>query len=211
MDYKWFLFRFEGRINRARYWLAMLVILCATISALLLLAAICLVFGIPTGPLTIDIVGISASFQLDDSDKAGLFPHVATILLTLVFAWLYAAASIKRLHDRNKSGWWMVPFVGAAGLYGQFGDRLGGSYATALVGLAVSIAFIWGFVEMCCLRGNPWPNRFGPDPLPKAQTRSRSEQTGLRTSSGWDQQSELEFVPHSAGPSPGPHVKREHD
>jgi uncharacterized membrane protein YhaH (DUF805 family) len=63
MDYKRFLFRFEGRINRARYWLATLVILCSMISVLLLLAAICLVFGIPTGPLTINIIGISASLQ----------------------------------------------------------------------------------------------------------------------------------------------------
>lgn len=211
MDYKWFLLRFEGRINRARYWLATLVILCSMISVLLLLAAICLVSGIPTGSLTINIIGISASLQLDDSDKAGLFPQLVTILMTLVFAWFYAAASIKRLHDRNKSGWWMVPFVAAAGLYSQFGDRLGGSWAAVLVGLAVFIFFIWGLVEMYCLRGNPWPNRFGPDPLPKAQTRSRSEQTGPRTSSGWDQRSEIEFVPHSAGPSAGEHVMRGHD
>jgi hypothetical protein len=26
-----------------------------------------------------------------------------------------------------------------------------------------------------------------------------------------NQQSELEFVPHSAGPPPGPHVMREHE
>lgn len=201
MDYKWFLFGFEGRINRAKYWLATLAILCAMISGLLLLAVVCLASGIPTGPLSINLVGISASFQLTDDDTAaGLFPRIVTLLMTLGFAWCYAAASIKRIHDRNKSGWWMVPFIVAAGLYGQFGDRLGGSWAAALVGLAVFIVFIWGLVEMLCLKGTSGPNRFGPDPLaPMAPTETRPR---------WDQQSQLEFVPHSAGPSPGAHVKR---
>jgi hypothetical protein len=130
--------------------------------------------------------------------------------MTLVFAWSYAATSIKRLHDRNKSGWWMVPFIVATGLYGQFEGWLGDSWAKAFIGLAVFIFFTWGLVEMYCLRGNPWTNRFGPNPLPKAQTRSRGEfRTGLGTSSAWDQHSEIEFVPHSSGPSAGAQVKRE--
>jgi hypothetical protein len=54
----------------------------------------------------------------------GLFPQIVIIPMTLVFAWFYAAASIKRLHDRNKSGWWMIPFVAATGLYGQFGGSI---------------------------------------------------------------------------------------
>jgi uncharacterized membrane protein YhaH (DUF805 family) len=28
-------------------------------------------------------------------------------------AWCFAATGIKRLHDRNKSGWWMVLFSSA--------------------------------------------------------------------------------------------------
>jgi uncharacterized membrane protein YhaH (DUF805 family) len=193
MDYKWFLFGFEGRINRARYWLATLAILGAMISALLLLAFICLASGIPTGPLTINLVGISASFQLTDDDAAaGLFPRIVTVLMTLGFAWCYAAVSIKRLHDRNRSGWWIIPFIVAAGICGQFGDRLGGSWAAAFVGLAVFVAFIWGLAEMYFLKGTRGPNRFGPDPLAPRETGPR-----------WDQSSELELVPHSAGPAAG--------
>jgi uncharacterized membrane protein YhaH (DUF805 family) len=211
MDYRRFLYHFEGRINRARYLLALLIILGSMVFALLSLAIISAFFGIATGPLSINLVGVAASFDLDADTavKVALFPQIVTIPMTLVFAWFYAAASIKRLHDRNKSGWWMIPFVAATGLYGQFGGWLGG--AAFFVGLAVFIAFIWGLVEMYFLKGTNGPNRFGPDPLPKAQTRSRSSQTGLRMSSAWDQHSEIEFVPHSAGPSPGPHVKRGHD
>ena len=200
MDYKWLLFRFEGRIGRARYWLATLIILGSMIAALLVLAVAAGIFGIATGPLTINVIGISASFDLGTDDTAAKMsplPQIVSNLLTLVFAWFYAAVSIKRLHDRNKSGWWMIPFVAATGLYGQFGHWLGGSWAAVLVGLAVSTAFIWGMVEMAFVKGTNGPNRFGPDPLAPRETARR-----------WDQQSELEFVPHSAGPSPGAHVKR---
>jgi len=40
--------------------------------------------------------------------------------------WL--ATLIKRLHDRDKSGWWMVPFFFIPGLYEQFAERLPDSY-----------------------------------------------------------------------------------
>jgi uncharacterized membrane protein YhaH (DUF805 family) len=191
MDYKWFLFSFKGRINRAKYWLATLIILCWMI---LVLAALAAIFGIG-GPLAIDVIGISASIQFSDdpASKASLFPQIVIIPMTVVFGWSYAAASIKRLHDRNKSGWWIVPFIVADGLYGQFGNRLGGSYAAVVIGLAVHIAFIWGLVEMYFLKGTRGPNRFGPDPLAPRDTRPPREQ-----------QSELEFVPHRAGPSAGP-------
>jgi uncharacterized membrane protein YhaH (DUF805 family) len=201
MDYARFLFRFDGRINRAKYWLATLIILCCMTFVLVLLAALAAVFGIG-GPLAIDLVGISASIQFSDDDvpaKASPFPQIVTMPMAFFFAWCYAAVSIKRLHDRNKSGWWMVPFIVATGLYGQFADRLGGSWAAVFLGLAVFIFFLWGLVEMYCLKGTRGPNRFGADPLAPRDTAPR-----------WDQQSELEFVPHSAGPSAGPHVKRGH-
>jgi uncharacterized membrane protein YhaH (DUF805 family) len=194
MDYVWFLFRFDGRINRAKYWLATLIILCWMIFVLMLLAALAAIFGI-SGPLEINLVGISASIKFTDDDlpaKASLFPQIVIIPMTLFFGWCYAAVSIKRLHDRNRSGWWMIPFIVATGLYGQFGHWLGGTWTAALIGLAVFVAFIWGLVEMYYLRGTRGPNRFGPDPLSPPDRAPR-----------WDQHSELEFVPHRAGPSAG--------
>jgi hypothetical protein len=65
---------------------------------------------------------------------------------------------------------------------------------------------------MYFLRGSPWTNRFGANPLPKVQTRSRREhKTRLRVPTTWDQFSELEIVSHTASPPPGPHVKRGHE
>jgi uncharacterized membrane protein YhaH (DUF805 family) len=169
MDYKWFLFSFEGRISRAKYWLAGLIILCSMFLVLMVLAAVATIFGIGA-PLAINVIGIAASidFSDDPASKASLFPQIVIIPMTLVFGWCYAAASIKRLHDRNKSGWWIVPFIVASGLYGQFGDRLGGSYAAAVIELAVYIAFMWGGVEMCCLKGRPGPTGLDPTRWPPA-------------------------------------------
>jgi uncharacterized membrane protein YhaH (DUF805 family) len=193
MDYKRLLFRFDGRINRAKYWLGTLVILCWMIFVLILLAAVAVGFGI-SNRLAINLVGISASIQFTDDipANASLFPQIVTIPMTFFFGWCYAAVAIKRLHDRDKSGWWMIPFIVATGLYGQFGPWLGDSWAAAFIGWPVFICFIWGLVEMYWLRGTRGPNRFGPDPLVPRDTRP-----------GWDQGSEIELVPHRAGPSAG--------
>ena len=73
-----------------------------------------------------------------------------------MFLWIYLATSVKRLHDRDKSGWWIVPFFALPCLYSQFGDRTGdwlGEWAAMLLGLIAFVFSVWGFVEMYCLRG----------------------------------------------------------
>ena len=195
MDYAWLLFGFKGRINRAKYWLATLIILCFMVFALLLLAAI---FGI-NGPLDINLIVIYASVQPADGDlpsKASLFPQIVLVATTIFFGYCYAAVSVKRLHDRNKSGWWVLVIV-AASFHHELVHRLGGSSPAKLLGFALFMAFVWGLFEMYFLKGTRGPNRLGPDPLAPRDTRPR-----------WEQISELEIVPYSAGPSPGSHVKR---
>jgi uncharacterized membrane protein YhaH (DUF805 family) len=108
--------------------------------------------------------------------------------------WVYFATCIKRLHDRDRSGWWMVPFFAVPGLYNQFADRLPDSYADLPLALAAAGLCLWGFIEMYLLNGSPRTNRFGADPLAPPPTRD--------TRPPWDQQSEIEMVPHKAGPSP---------
>jgi uncharacterized membrane protein YhaH (DUF805 family) len=207
MDYIWFLFRFEGRINRAKCWLATLLIPCCMIFSLILLSHLADLLGIANGPFSINLGDISASIETPEgipAAHASWFPQVVNIAMTCVFAWPYAAISIKRLHDRNKSGWWIIPFIVATGLYSEFGDRLAGFRGKPFVGFAAFVLVIWGLVEMYFLRGTRGPNRFGPDPVAPVTPAAPRD-----TRPGWDQHSELEFVPHSAGPSAGPHVNRE--
>ena len=121
MNWTWYLFRFEGRINRAKLWLAMLVILCW----MMFLAGLTFATGIVSG-------GASFGFSLDDLFRvvdpatyrswswAGLPYLLVKAVGTSLFLWVYFATSFKRLHDRDKSGWWIVPFFVIPGLYNRF-------------------------------------------------------------------------------------------
>jgi uncharacterized membrane protein YhaH (DUF805 family) len=205
LNTKQLLFGFDGRINRAKYWAAGLIIVGAALVLAVLLLAAAVIFG-ASKPLSfafqdndvfriVDPAALRAAIDnlrnADLTSIATLLPLLFRVIVTPVAVWCCAAILVKRLHDRNRSGWWMIPFCVVPGLYHQFEDRLGDSYAIVLVGLIAAILTLWCFVEIACLSGTRGPNRFGPDPLAPVDTRP-----------GWDQQSELEFVPHRAGPSP---------
>jgi uncharacterized membrane protein YhaH (DUF805 family) len=158
MDLRSLLFSFEGRINRAKYWLAGLIYL---IGAMLY--------------LTTSIYALAGSLR--DTDPArvvSLFPillYAITYPLFAIGMWSCAATTIKRLRDRNKSGWWIVPFFVFPMLIGEVGDRLGESNAVFFIGLVAFVLSIWAFVETFCLRGTRGPNRFGSDPLARGNMR----------------------------------------
>jgi uncharacterized membrane protein YhaH (DUF805 family) len=194
MDWNWFLFSFNGRINRARMWLSVLVICC---------------WMIVLGLLGVMVSGgKSFEFHLDDlfnvidpaSYRSLSWADLPVLLIkvtgTTLFVWVYFATSIKRLHDRDKSGWWMIPFFVGPGIFNQFADRLGDSYLLIALGLVAFVFLLWGFIEMFFRKGSRKTNRFGPNPLQPPDTRPR-----------WDQQSEVEMVPHKAGPPPMWRVK----
>ena len=203
MDWTRYLFRFDGRIDRARFWLAIPVLFGLMTTVGLAIVAIHGLFG-SAAPFHI---GASDLFKLVDPDayRSLTWADLPRLLIKLVgtslLMWVYFAISIKRLHDRDKSGWWMVPFFAAPGLYNQFDDRLPDSNFMMLPALIVFVLYVWGFVEMYCLKGSRKTNRFGADPLTPPPPRD--------TRPPWDQQSEIEMVPHKAGPPPVWRVKRE--
>jgi uncharacterized membrane protein YhaH (DUF805 family) len=226
MDWVWFLFEFDGRINRAKMWLAMLVIACWTIFLAVLMLVIEQMFGSPVTSGRLDVTvnfGIGDIFRLVDPTvlraalvrlREGKEASPAHLVLafchaigTLLFTWVYLATAIKRLHDRDKSAWWAIPYFVVPGSCSQFADRLPDSYLMLTVLWAPLLLAIAGFIEIFCLRGTRWTNRFGPNPLPKVQTRPRSS----NSTSAWNQTEAMEFVPHQASSIPAMHVKRGHD
>jgi uncharacterized membrane protein YhaH (DUF805 family) len=213
MDWTWYLFQFEGRINRAKFWLAGLIIVCWMLFLALLTVTAGYLFGGPTSFYfdINDIFGVVDPQSYRSLPRADLVSVLIHTVGAVLFVWVYLATSVKRLHDRDKSGWWMVPFFVVPGLLEQFSDRLGDSIPVILLSVGASILYMWGAIEMYFLRGSPRTNRFGADPLPKVQTRPRGSQTGPRTAPAWDQTSEIEIVPHVSGPSPTSHVKRGHE
>jgi uncharacterized membrane protein YhaH (DUF805 family) len=210
MDWTWYLFGFKGRINRAKYWLAELVIL----SLMIIFASLAVGVGLAAK-------GGEISFGYDFEDIFNLLdpaswqaPSLAKLPVLLVqtggtalFFWIFLATSIKRLHDRNKSAWWMVPFFAVPALYKHFAEQLPGSYWVLPLALIALVLCLWGFVELYFLRGTKWTNRYGPNPLGKEQMRSRSAQARLRATTAWDQESEIEMEPHRSGPPPAMRVK----
>jgi len=152
MNWQSLFFSFRGRINRAKFWLA------------------CLVFfgvGVALGLIGL-VAGDGVVFQ-------GL---EALVNLAMFVAGLAVAA--KRLHDRDKSAWWLVLFYFGPAVFIVIGGGIMWGAAGA-VGMTVDVSLlllklcilggiaigIWGFVEIGCLRGTPGYNRFGADPLPR--------------------------------------------
>jgi len=112
IDWKYLLFDFNGRINRGKFWLG-----TAAIWVVLVILAV--------------IAGV-----------------IGSIIVWLLFAvayigviWAGLALSIKRWHDRDKSGWWIfiafVPVIGG----------------------------LWALIETGFLEGTKGDNTYGPDPL----------------------------------------------
>ena len=131
MDWTWYLFGFKGRINRAKCWLAGLIISCWMVFLMLLLILpIGYLFGSPVNfNFSIDnlfVIFIPASFR--GLSRADIAVIVLNVLFMPLFLWVFLATTVKRLHDRDRSGWWMVPFFVVPSLYGQFAEWLPDSY-----------------------------------------------------------------------------------
>jgi uncharacterized membrane protein YhaH (DUF805 family) len=135
-------FGFDGRINRSKYWLAALVYF----AILVVLAAV------------------------DYATDQGFIFQAISGMLNIVILISSIAVGVKRLHDRNKSGWYMALFYILPGILVAAGALVGVTHdesttITAVLGLSASAIGIWALVELGCLRGTIGGNRYGPDPI----------------------------------------------
>ena len=138
---------FSGRVNRAKFWLAILIY----VVIYMVLFVLAMVLG--QGSI-MQILGFIV----------GILIFISSI-----------AVGIKRLHDRNKSGWWLLLFYVVPGILSGIGmfmaiyGAVGGSGSTGILGIVLNVAAlaisIWAFVELGCLRGTTGANQYGPDPL----------------------------------------------
>jgi len=109
MDLKQLYLSFEGRIGRQTYWLK--------------------------GVLPFFIIGMVAAVIDYYADTNNVLSTIVSILLI----WPGLAVSVKRWHDRNKSGWWV------------------------LINLVPLIGSIWAFIEQGFLKGTEGANQFGAE------------------------------------------------
>ncbi len=104
------LFSFEGRIGLGTYWLGALSIFAFIIAATM-----------------IDVIVF----------ESGPYAGYPTLLGRLVVIWPSLALTVKRWHDRDKSGWW------------------------TLLGIVPILGPIWTFIENGLLPGTQGPNQYG--------------------------------------------------
>lgn len=166
-----YLFSFHGRINRAKAWLFVLVVVGFEMVAFIAIAS---AFGLG------HIANVlrhkePASVLTDNAVALSVCAVVGLALVLLVFSAF--AVFVKRLHDRNKSGWWLVIFYLVPGVLNIYrlstmmtamqhgGTLTGGSSMGILAGGIASLISLWAFVELYCLRGTAGDNRYGADPL----------------------------------------------
>jgi uncharacterized membrane protein YhaH (DUF805 family) len=206
VDWQWLLFSFEGRINRAKFLIAVLITFCWQMFLVISWATIGVIFELPTSQLAEAILPIPFSFEFINDDppwKAAVFTLLATIPINISFAWVVAATLVKRLHDRDKSGWWAALLYGVPYLYLTYirlcyhlDISVGAPTLLAVLAVPVYVLALWGLIELYFLMGTDGRNRFGRDPLATATT-------SAPTDSHPDQGSVPGFLVHNGGPHAG--------
>lgn len=113
------LFSFKGRIRRSDYWIGMIVIFVGMVAVASILAGV---------------------WKVDLADRYDLRASAIQAGVVLLFMWPNLAVSVKRLHDRDQSGWWI------------------------LLSFLPVIGNVWTLVNLGILRGTPGDNRYGAEP-----------------------------------------------
>ena len=163
------LFSFKGRINRKPWWLASL----GAGFAASLLTAILEAVARSAGETIVNPV----THQFEPTGIFGL----AISLIALVNAWIAFALSVKRLHDRDRTGWWLIaPYIGLAiaislafaALSFPEGHREPWNTLGVFAFFGLAGLLLWLFYEIGFLRGTEGSNRFGADPLATPEVKS---------------------------------------
>ena len=119
---------FSGRASRSEYWWFVLFIM---IVALVLSGIMMMGMNFTTGEM--------GALAMIAAGLLGIF-YLGVLIPSI-------AVAVRRLHDRNMSGWWYLGFIALSFI--------------PFVGFVASIAMLVIF----CLKGTDGDNRFGPDPL----------------------------------------------
>ena len=110
-------------------------------------------------------ITIAIAAAADSSRWTARF-FILWVLFWLATLWPNIAVLVKRIHDRNKTGWLVLAYWLPAGLQtilfiADKSDNVAGS----LIRLITVAVGIWFFIEFGCMRGTVGPNRYGPDPV----------------------------------------------
>lgn len=130
-------FDFQGRSRRKEYWMFTLLNI--------IVVAVLMVIALGTGGMASGISSAAGEAAMLGSLFSGV--GILIVLWALAVIIPSIAVTVRRLHDRDMSGWWYLAFI------------VGGMIP--YIGFIASIALL----VLMVLPGTPGPNRFGEDPL----------------------------------------------
>jgi uncharacterized membrane protein YhaH (DUF805 family) len=129
------LFSLNGRTSRIGFWRTLLFVTLMTAVAWVIALFAILQFGPPAGVL---------------------------LLALAPLLYMNFAVCVRRLHDRDKSWWWLLGFILIPLVAPALKGHGVGILALAIMSLIGIGVWIWGWVEIGFRAGVARPNRFGP-------------------------------------------------
>ncbi len=139
---------FEGRISRTQFWIGLVILVAAEFILMWLL-------GIPFFP------AVMKNFAA----------RLIEFALQLVMLYPTAAIAVKRLHDRDKPGVYVLWLVGLTlvvaftSLFGLTGDPKNMNWLDWILGFCAIVIGLAFLIELGFRRGTDGENQYGPDPL----------------------------------------------
>lgn len=147
---------FSGRSRRKEFWMFQLF------NFIVVAACYALILG--GGGYNLLLGGAAAANSLSSGAQLGEVAAPGPLFwIGLVILAIYAlgtlipslAVTVRRLHDRNMTGWYLVGFVGVAIVLAFI----------PVLGPLLTIALEIGYIVLMALPGTAGPNKYGADPL----------------------------------------------
>jgi uncharacterized membrane protein YhaH (DUF805 family) len=146
---------FSGRSRRMEYWMFALFLF---------------VMWMVLGGLLVVMVG-SAFLSMGGGSAGGLAAAgggAMILLLVIGVVWLALliptlAVGVRRLHDTERSGWWLGGYLLLVVVSNVLQRTTGSAGLATLLGIATLIYAI-ALLVFYCLDGTKGPNKYGPDP-----------------------------------------------
>jgi len=152
---------FSGRSRRKEYWMYTLFVVLAGI----VLSIVDSILGL----------GGRAAVTADTSSSGAIYGAFASRgllanLFSLATLIPSLAVGVRRLHDTNRSGWWLLAAV-LPYIFGAILFAVGAASANSILMIVGGISFFAGAIVAIvllvwyCTAGTPGPNDYGDDPM----------------------------------------------
>jgi uncharacterized membrane protein YhaH (DUF805 family) len=80
----------------------------------------------------------------------------------VILLWGQLGVCIKRLHDRGKSGWWLLIFWALPAAISQAGEASTDFNLRIAAAVPIGVIWLWAVLELGCLRGTEGPTPTAP-------------------------------------------------